>query len=69
MVVNKKTGSGGSPGGYQGVKPGAGRLPLLIDRDQLLAPWPVTSHPFPLQQSATQRYQIGPKEIGQRDGF
>ena len=54
MVVNKKTGAGGSPGGYQGVKPGAGKLPLLIDRDQLLAPWPVTSHPFPLQQSATQ---------------
>ena len=47
VVVNKKTGSGGSPGGYQGVKPGAGRLPLLIDRYQLLAPGPVTSHPFP----------------------
>ena len=27
---------------YQGVKPGAGRPPLLIDRDQLLA----SGHPF-----------------------
>lgn len=37
VVVNKKTGAGPSPAGDQGVKPGAGRLPPLIDRNQLLA--------------------------------
>ena len=68
MVVNKKTGAGGSPGGYQGVKPGAGRLPLLIDRDQLLAPGRSQAPHFP-SNKVRPRYQIGPKEIGQRDGF
>ena len=47
MLIRRLGLAGGSPGGDQGVKAGAALLPLLMDRDQLLA----HGHPFPVQPS------------------
>ena len=64
MLIRRLGLAGGSPGGDQGVKAGAALLPLLMDRDQLLA----HGHPFPVQPSdpdiwiASDRHRIEPPQ-------